>query len=166
MATTVDQVQERLAPAEAGQLAVTWKRFRRHRLGLVGLVTITLLVLACIVVPMVSGWEQAQIDPFALMPDDSGNVIKPALWQGDIGSSHLLGTDEVGRDNLTRLFFGGRISLAVGIITTVIIVLVGGLVGALAGFYGGWVDTLLMRIVDLMLSLPILPILLILSEQE
>jgi peptide/nickel transport system permease protein len=77
---------------------------------------------------------------------------------------HLLGTNDVGRDIFTRLFFAGRISLTVGVVTTLLVIILGGLIGALAGFYGGWVDTILMRFVDLMLAIPTLPILLIASR--
>src|SRR5438309_4488092 len=139
MATTTVREHERLAPAEAGQLAVTWNRFRRHRLGLIGLFTLLLLISSVIVIPIISGYGSDDIDAESLIPDASGNIIKPALWSDSLGNLHILGTDEVGRDNLTRLFDGGRISLSVGILTTIIVVLIGSLVGALAGFYGGWV---------------------------
>src|SRR5207247_11080726 len=117
MATVAQVEEQRLAPAEAGQLAVTWKRFRRHRLGLLGFFTLILLVLSSIVVPMISGYDPNRPDGEALIGDEGGNVIKPALWTSSSGHFHLIGTDEVGRDNLTRLFYGGRISLAVGLIT-------------------------------------------------
>jgi peptide/nickel transport system permease protein len=148
---TVAQAQdrERLAPAEAGQLAVTWKRFRRHKLGVVGLFTLTTLITLCIVIPFVSVYKYDEI---------VGNFFQPASMD------HFLGTDDVGRDVFTRLFQAGRISLTVGILTTMMVVLVGSIVGAIAGFYGGVVDTLLMRFVDLMLSLPDLPMLLIVSK--
>jgi peptide/nickel transport system permease protein len=91
--------------------------------------------------------------------------FKPAMWSGEQTQLlHPLGTDRTGRDNLARLFHGGRISLAVGLVTAFIVVIIGSLVGALAGFYSGIVDTVLMRIVDLLLSLPILPILLVISK--
>src|SRR5437868_5116732 len=143
MATAVG-TQERLAPAEAGQLAVTWKRFRKHRLGLIGLFTPIVLVSSVILVPILSPFDQAAI-----------NDATPFVPAGSVSSSfsgshtYILGTDDLGRDNLTRLFYGGRISLAVGLITTVIVVFIGSLVGALAGFYGGWVDTVIMRLVEL-----------------
>jgi peptide/nickel transport system permease protein len=155
---TVVKIEERLAPAEASQLAVTWNRFRRHRLGLAGLVTLITLVALCIVVPMISPFGYDQID------EGSSIEFRPAMNVSPSGHTHFLGTDEVGRDTFTRLFYAGRISLTVGLLTTVVIVLIGSLVGALAGFYGGWVDTLLMRFVDLLLSLPDLPILLIMSK--
>ncbi|MEO8287282.1 MAG: ABC transporter permease [Chloroflexota bacterium] len=167
----VAKVEERLAPAESSQLAATWKRFRKHKLGLTGLVTVILLVLSVIIIPMISPFAYDYIDPMALVPDsrypatESNYAFKPALWDSPLsGNVHVLGTDAVGRDNLSRLFQGGRISLAVGLLSTIIVVIFGSIVGALAGFYGGWVDTILMRIVDLLLSLPILPVLLVLSK--
>jgi peptide/nickel transport system permease protein len=156
---TVAQAQEeqRLAPAEASQLVTTWRRFRKHRLGLLGLTMLTVLMLSVIVVPMIS--------PFTFEGINEASPFQPAGAVSILNNhTYWIGTDEVGRDNLTRLFYAGRISLAVGLITTVLVVIIGSLVGALAGFYGGWVDTLLMRAVDLLLSLPILPILLILSQ--
>ncbi len=161
------QVGERIAPAEPGQIVQTWRRFKRHRLGLAGVVILALLVVSVIVVPIVSPFQYDQVDREALVPDAASPnyQFKPALWVAPLsGSRHLLGTDAVGRDNLTRLFYGGRISLTVGLVTTLLIVIIGSLVGALAGFYGRWVDTLLMRLVDLMLSLPELPILLVMSK--
>jgi len=172
MATTEIRLQERLAPAEASQLSMTWRRFRRHRLGLIGMVSIIVIVLSCIFVPIImesaTGLTYEYIDNEALqattMADGNINYTKPLLWTNSQGQPHILGTTDVGRDEFIRLFQAGRISLAVGIITTLVIVLFGGLIGALSGFYGGWVDTILMRFVDLMLAIPTLPILLIAAK--
>jgi peptide/nickel transport system permease protein len=150
MATVTQAVEkERLAPAESSQLAVTWRRFRKHKLGVLGMVTFLTLALLCIVVPMVSPYDATQ--PLGLF-------FQP------VSASNWLGTDEVGRDVFTRLFTAGRVSMTVGVLTTIMVVIIGSLVGAIAGFYGGIVDTLLMRFVDLMLSLPDLPMLLIVSK--
>lgn len=162
---TMAKVEERLAPAETSQMAMTWRRFRKHKLGLVGFVTILLLVLSVIIVPMISAYKYDQVDALALLPDATGSSFKPMFWTSPTGGPmHILGTDAVGEDNFTRLFFGGRISLAVGLITTIITIVIGSIVGALAGFYGKVIDTVLMRVVDLLLSLPQLPILLIVSK--
>lgn len=170
MATTAARLEERLAPAEASQLAVTWRRFRRHRLGLIGMVTLIVIVLSCIFVPIImqglTGMTYETIDDEALVPVIVNNNIaftKPLLFTTSHGV-HILGTNEVGRDVFIRLFAAGRISLAVGVITTLLIIFVGGLIGAVAGFYGGWLDTILMRFVDLMLAIPTLPILLIAAK--
>jgi peptide/nickel transport system permease protein len=167
--------RERLAPADQSQLAVTWRRFRKHRLGVAGFISVVILSISVILVPFFTGWHYDEIDRDALLPDPSNEFLiasyefKPALWVDTsvidgTHNMHILGTDKVGRDNLTRLFQGGRISLSVGLITTLIVIFIGSAVGALAGFYGGWVDTLLMRFVDLLLSLPTLPILLVISK--
>ena len=168
---SIARTEERLAPAEPGQLAATWRRFKQHRLGLTGLATLTLLVISVIVIPMLSPFHYDELDPEALVPDastpglEANFAYKPAMWDAPLsGKLHILGTDAVGRDNFTRLFHGGRISLMVGLITTLIVVTIGTIVGSLAGFYGGWVDTILMRFVDLLLSLPVLPILLVISK--
>lgn len=165
------QDKENLAPAAAGQLRTTWIRFRRHRLGFIGLVTLSVIVLMSIVVPILVPFSYAQIDAEALAPDPRREDLrtsigfKPAMWSGARSNQlHVLGTDRVGRDNLARLFYGGRISLAVGLVTALIVIIIGSIVGALAGFYGGAIDTVLMRLVDLLLALPILPILLIISR--
>ena len=75
--------------------------------------------------------------------------------------SHPFGTDDLGQDQLARILFGGKISLSVGLAAMVVAIILGTTVGAIAGFYGGWIDQLLMRITDLFLSLPQLPVLLL-----
>jgi len=171
MATTAVKIQEQLAPAEPSRLSITWRQFRKHKLGLVGMVTLSILVLACVFVPIIMagvyGVTYETIDDEALATPQivNGNLTftKPMFWSSS-QVTHILGTNEIGRDVFTRVLYAGRISLAVGVITTVLVLLLGGLVGIIAGFYGGLVDTLLMRFVDLMLSIPALPILLIASK--
>ncbi len=188
MATAV-KVQEKFAAAEPSQLALTWRRFRKHRLGLIGFFSLILLVLSVIFVPVITGWSIDGIDDPALLGQPP---FKPAFWvspthkgeytdqfdatgnlivdftKGEVnpnsGKLHILGTDDRGRDIFTRLFYAGRISLIIGVLTTLLVVFIGATIGALAGFYGGWVDTVLMRFVDLLLSLPTLPILLIMAR--
>lgn len=187
MATAVRVDEQITAPAEPSQASLTWKRFRKHRLGLTGLATLTILLLSVIFVPMLLPFSYGDIDEGALQIVNETafkpmGFVSPATiqtYQTDdpntpeneafrpnpfAGKVHYLGTNELGRDNLARLFYAGRISLSVGVITTILVVIIGTIVGALAGFYGGWVDTILMRLVDLMLSLPVLPILLVLSR--
>jgi len=146
--TTVDQ--ERLAAAEPGQLAVTWRRFRKHKLAMIGLGILTLLAVLCIFAPFIAPYDPDKID----LP----SKFAPSSWQ------HLAGADDFGRDMLSRLLYAGQISMFIGVICTVIVMTVGSIVGALAGYFGGWVDTVLMRIVDLLLAVPFFPLLLVISQ--
>ena len=117
-----------------------WRRFRRHRLALAGLTVLGLLTAAVLVGPLVLGIDPEQIDFGA---KDAG----PSL-------AHLMGTDELGRDQLARVLDGGRLTLAVASAAVLVSIVVGVLVGALAGYAGGFVDNALMRLVDVFYSLP------------
>src|SRR4051794_7831641 len=155
MATTSSVLDaERLAPAEPSQMLVIWRRFRRHKLGLLGLCTLSLLTLACIAAPLLTPHDPADLDLFNIFAGSTFNFSNP----------HWLGTDDIGRDIFTRLLYAGRISLTVGVVVTFLVICVGALVGVVAGYFGGLVDTLLMRLVDILLSLPTLPILLVTSQ--
>jgi len=117
-------------------------RFTRHRPALLGAVAVVLLCLAALFAPAL-----APHDPVEL--DTSVRFFAPLTY-----SAFPLGTDELGRDTLSRLLYGGQISLTVGLVAMVTTVLTGALVGLVSGYYGGWVDTLLMRFVDMMLCFP------------
>ena len=105
------------------------------------------------------GDRGADVSPFEFDQQDFALIGSP----GPINAAHWLGTDELGRDMLTRLIQGGRVSLAVGLAGAVLATFVGTLIGALSGFYRGWTDALLMRFTDVMLSIPTLPLVLLLS---
>jgi peptide/nickel transport system permease protein len=117
-------------------------RFTRHRPALLGAVAVVLLGLAALFAPAL-----APHDPVEL--DTSVRFFAPLTH-----SAFPLGTDELGRDTLSRLLYGGQISLTVGVVAMATTVLTGALVGLVSGYYGGWVDTLLMRFVDMMLCFP------------
>jgi peptide/nickel transport system permease protein len=123
-----------------------WWQFRRHRLAMVALGTLTFLILFTLVGPLV---YHTKID-----------VIDFALSLKGPSAEHPLGTDDLGRDLLARLMFGGQISIAVGITSVVLAITLGTSIGALAGFFGR-LDNPLMRVTDLFLSLPVLPLLLV-----
>jgi peptide/nickel transport system permease protein len=136
-------------PAPATSLAAeAWRRFRRHRLALTGVLLLGAIAAALVVGPAVWRTPINEIDFKAKLRGPTAD--------------HPLGTDDLGQDLLARMLYGGRISLAVGIVATLIALTVGVLVGALAGYYGGGVDHTLMRLTDLCLSLPQLPLLLLL----
>jgi peptide/nickel transport system permease protein len=125
----------------------TGRRFRRHRLAMVGSVILLALLLAVLIGPLV--WR------LPINDIDFKAKLKGPSW------SHPLGTDDLGQDVLARMLYGGRISLAVGIAAMLIAISIGTAVGATSGFVGGAVDHALMRITDMFLSLPGLPLLLL-----
>jgi len=125
----------------------TGRRFRRHRLAMVGAVILLMLVLSVLLGPLV--WRVPINDI------DFKAKLKGPSW------SHPLGTDDLGQDLLARMLYGGRISLAVGIAAMLIAISIGTAIGAVSGFAGGAVDHTLMRITDMFLALPGLPLLLL-----
>src|SRR5712691_9150322 len=154
--STVD-VQAGAAPLVAARPAVlrehgrslwrdAWRRFRRHKLALAGSLVYSLLILATLVGPFV--WQRNM------------NDIDFAASNG-FSASHPLGTDDLGRDVLARVLWGGRISIAVGLCAMLIAISIGVLVGSLAGFFGGWWDILLSRLIEVFLAVPPLPLLLV-----
>ena len=130
------------AAAPESQLRRVWARFRRHRLALAGGCVVLLLLASALFAPAL-----APQDPTLL---DTALRFRPpfADW------AYPLGTDELGRDTLSRVLHGGRVSLTVGLVAMVTTVATGALIGITAGFIGGWIDMLLMRFVDTMLCFP------------
>ena len=126
----------------------TSRRFRRHRLAVLGFAILALMMLAVVLGPLVWRVPINDIDFAAMLAGPS--------W------SHPFGTDDLGQDLLARMIYGGRISLAVGLAAMLVAVIVGTIVGAISGISRGSVDTALMGLVDLFLSLPPLPLLLLL----
>ena len=128
--------------------AEAWRRFKRHRLAYWSLWLLGALVLAVLVGPM---FYKVGINDI----DFKSRLAGPS-------ASHLMGTDDLGRDLLARMLYGGRISLAVGLAAMLMAITVGVFIGAVAGIARGWVDSALMWLTDLFLSLPQLPLLLLL----
>jgi peptide/nickel transport system permease protein len=123
----------------------TWRRFRRHHLAVAGLVIYAALVCATVVGPLFWRVGINDIDFAAQMSFSSG---------------HPLGTDDLGRDMLARLLSGGRISIAVGLCAMLVVITLGVLFGSIAGFFGGLIDMLLSRLIEVFLAVPPLPLLL------
>lgn len=131
-----------------------WYHFRQNRGAVAGLFVFILLVLAAVLAPLL-----APHDPTMQYRDA---LLVPPVWQEGGRSAYLLGTDAVGRDMLSRLIYGAQYSLFIGIVV-VSIALVGGiLIGTVAGFFGGWVDTVIMRVMDVVLAFPSLLLALVL----
>ncbi len=128
--------------------AEAWRRFQRHRLAYLGLWVLGLLVLAVLLGPWLYKVGINDIDFQARLASPS--------WK------HPMGTDDLGRDLLARMLYGGRISLAVGFAAMLVAMVVGVAIGAIAGISAGWLDAALMWVTDLFLSLPRVPLLLVL----
>ena len=129
--------------AARGPSAGVWRRLRRNRLAIIGLVVLGIAVLLAALAPVLP-----LADPAATSPAD--RLLPP------FSPDHLLGTDHLGRDMLSRLVWGGRVSLSVGVFATLIAAIGGSLIGLFAGFYGGRTDSLLMRSVDMLMAFPYL----------
>ncbi|MCA3243045.1 MAG: ABC transporter permease [Rubrivivax sp.] len=136
------------APVSTSPWAEAWRRFKRHRLAYGSLWLLALLSLAVLLGPLVYKVGINDIDFMARLKGPT--------------AEHPLGTDDLGRDLLARMLYGGRISLAVGLAAMLTGILIGVVVGAVAGISRGWVDAFLMWLTDLFLSLPQLPLLLLL----
>ncbi|MFC3058211.1 ABC transporter permease subunit [Paenirhodobacter populi] len=131
-----------------------WYHFRQNRGAVAGLVVFILLVFAAVFAPVI-----APHDPTMQYRDA---LLVPPVWQEGGRSAYLLGTDAVGRDMLSRLIYGAQYSLFIGIVVVSIAVVGGILIGTLAGFFGGWVDTVIMRVMDVVLAFPSLLLALVL----
>ena len=139
--------------AAPGRLVL--RRFRRHRLALASGLLLALLALASLCAPLVAAW--LGLDPNAV--DLLARFAPPS-------AGHPLGTDELGRDLLLRLLYGGRVSLFVGLVGALAAAGLGTLIGLVAGYVGGRTDALLMRLTDAVIALPLLPLLIVLAAVD
>jgi peptide/nickel transport system permease protein len=111
------------------------------------------IALVCVFCSIFAGWVSPH-NPFDLAALELGDARLPPAWEPEGTTKYLLGTDDQGRDILSALIYGARISLVVGVVSVLLSVAVGVLLGLLAGFWGGWLDAFLMRVCDVMLSFP------------
>jgi peptide/nickel transport system permease protein len=132
-----------------GQLI--WRRFRKHKMALAGAIGAGLLILFIIVGTI-------------LIPLEKANYVDLAARLSPPSAEHWFGTDSTGRDGFSRIVYGGQISIIVGILAVTLEVTMGTLVGGMAGYFGGWVDALLMRFTEAMLSIPSLFLLIVLGK--
>jgi peptide/nickel transport system permease protein len=135
-------------PEARSQWALAWQQFRRHQLALAGACVFAVMCLAALAAPL------SPYDPNRT--DLADRFAAPSLV-------HPMGTDDLGRDETTRVLFGGRVSLAVGVIAMIVSIVVGTLVGAFAGYFGGWLDSVLMRLTELVIAFPPLFVLILLA---
>jgi peptide/nickel transport system permease protein len=137
--------------AARSPLQLFWRRFRTDKVAIVALVFIVCLIIVALAAPLI-------VKAMNLHPLNTPNTKELDLFGQPIGpnSAHPFGVDELGRDVLARVIYGARVSLEVAFISTGLAVFFGVLIGTLAGFFGGWLDTALSRIMDVVLAFPIL----------
>ncbi|MBE0670271.1 MAG: ABC transporter permease [Anaerolineales bacterium] len=142
---------------ERSPFQVVMRRFIRHRLAMVSLAVMVVIFTVTLLAPYITSFKVDEINvskyfvPFGTVDEPTGRI-------------HYLGTDNIGRDYFSRIIYAGRISLTVALLSVLISETIGIFVGAVSGFYGKWVDAILMRFVEFMLTVPTLPLLLIISS--
>lgn len=150
-ASELDRVSMRKS---RGYWAETWFQFKRNKVSVVSL-AIALFIVACVIFSALISRYVTGFTPYENhLPDKLTNPFT---------NGYILGSDGNGRDELTRLVYGGRASLAVAGMAALGIIFIGGTLGSLAGYFGGWVDTLVTRSVDILLSIPTLPLLVLVT---
>ncbi|MDC7219879.1 MAG: ABC transporter permease [Spirochaetales bacterium] len=121
-------------------MGIVYSRLRKNKMAVGALFILLFFILISLFAPLLSPYDRDQVDM-------ANAYQKPS-------AEHWLGTDDLGRDTFTRLVYGGRVSLSVGLVSTAISLLIGVFLGAIAGYAGGWVDNLIMRIVDVVMCFP------------
>ncbi len=124
------------------QAQEVWMRLRKNRQAMLGLAVFLVIAAAALTAPLYINYEEQVV-----RQDISSRLLPPS-------GEHPLGTDSLGRDMLARLIYGARISITIGLVTAISALTIGGLIGAVAGFYGGRLDNIIMRIMDIFLSMP------------
>jgi len=137
---------EPLSPSQ-----LVWRRFRKHRMALVGTIGIIVLVIFIVIGSII-------VPESAANNSDLHNRLQAPM------ATHIFGTDSTGRDVFNRIIYGGQISLMIGLLAVVLEVSIGTVIGGMAAFYGGWVDAILMRFTEAMLSIPSLFLLIVLAK--
>jgi peptide/nickel transport system permease protein len=176
---TLPRVEERQVKIVSLKKLI-WLRFVRHRMAVAGVLIVAFMCIFAYGGPLLQLYQPDQVNlrerfskpSFVMIPGGGG---QPALYNIDALSGgataerplkfgHPLGTDDLGRDTMTRAMYGGRVSLGIGIIVSLISIFIGTTFGGISGYLGGWWDNVMMRISDVVHSLPDLPILMVLSK--
>ena len=127
---------------KSSQMSLVWSRFKKNRLALVGFIIVSIVIFIAVFAPLLTPFDPLATDPINRLQGPS--------------KEHWLGTDELGRDVLSRLFYGSRIALQIGVLIILFEGAIGILLGVVSGFFGGFVDSLIMRIVDILRSFPVI----------
>lgn len=147
VAQPIGQMQDSNSLLKLRQRTPFWRRFIRHRLAFIGFIFVLAIAIAAVITPWVSPY-----DPYAMQLKDAR--LQPSL-------DHPLGTDKLGRDTLTRVFVGGRVSISVALAAVAISSGVGTLLGLISGYRRGWADALIMRVTDVFMSFPLFVLLIV-----
>jgi peptide/nickel transport system permease protein len=141
---SLDREEEFFSSRVESWWRVVWKRFRRHKLAMLGIFMVTLFALLALFAPVVARYDPAELHLDLI---EAGQPLPPSreFW---------FGTDALGRDYFARTVYGGRVSMLVGIVSAGISLLIGVPLGCVAGYYGGWADSVINRFIDLLLSIP------------
>jgi dipeptide transport system permease protein len=143
-----------LDPSRRRRLAEFWYYFSENRGAVIGLWVFVVLVLLALLAPLIA--------PHAPNAQYRDAVLLPPVWQDGGRTAFLLGTDAVGRDILSRLLYGAQFSLFIGVVVTTLALVGGIVIGVFAGYVGGWLDTVIMRVMDIILAFPSLLLALVL----
>ena len=153
MATAIGIVQQVDwdVPEQTGLWSDAWVRFRRNPLAVAGLAVIVVMIVLAIGARLPTNpgglWHVLHLTGDPVQQEVTNTYALPSL-------QHPLGTDVLGRDQLSRILYGGSISLTIGIVVQFLILIIGGVIGMVAGYFGGWIDNLLMRFTDIMYAFP------------
>lgn len=140
---THEKVKQEAKQTSVGPWQLAWERFKKNKVAIAGAILFIIIVLFVTLYPVISSFGLSEFELDAKNQPPS--------------SEHILGTDEQGRDILLRLALGGRISILVGLLAAGVTVILGSVIGGIAGYYGGWVDNLLMRFAEIVYSIPFYP---------
>jgi peptide/nickel transport system permease protein len=132
---------------EESYLHSVWRRFKRNKAGMAALIILFIIAAAAFLAPVIAPYDPTAIDAGAFSQ-------APCL-------AHILGTDQIGRDIFSRLLYGTRVSLIVGILSTALATSIGVVLGLVAGYFGGWIDQIIMRITDMIMSFPYILLILV-----
>lgn len=144
------QFGERAIRPHDSQARLFWRKFRHHYFAVVAACVLGVFFVLVALAP--------QIAPYPFDAIDTKNIRKPP------SAAHIMGTDDLGRDLFTRVLYGGRVSLMIGVVSALVSTVIGALLGAVAAYYGGLIDNVIMRLTDIAFAIPALPLLIILSS--
>ncbi|MGV6987393.1 dipeptide ABC transporter permease DppC [Testudinibacter sp. P80/BLE/0925] len=144
--TALPKAVVQLAPTPKGPIAEFWAHFSHSKGALIGLSYIIVIFAVSLLANLI-----APHDPIAQARDA---LLMPPVWLEDGSWNYILGTDDVGRDILSRLIYGARLSLFIGLLVVSLSFIFGVTLGLVAGYFGGWIDVFIMRVIDIMLALP------------